>query len=243
VPDPLLQPGAPLARMPARPTLRQLLPLVVDAFAFSKRYVDDLKSLMNPVFQLLTYTTQTLGPITGIYPPTLNLKRATASRSGLQPLPFLDLHITPIRRLNGSIFLEVRLYDKRQEPAFARLGIQRFPHAPTALAAACKLNIITSRYHVFRRVITSRSNFCLEVLHCPAASLAAGAAPFPRPDLSSLRSLRCLQVPLGALGRGAGPRCARRSNSSAKRGDRQAAALGGAESRAKGPGTARGRAL
>jgi hypothetical protein len=50
--------------------------------------------------------------------------------------------------------------------SLASLGIQRFPHASTALTSSGlqRLNIVTSRYHVFRRIITRRGDFCLERL-------------------------------------------------------------------------------
>ena len=163
LPAALTQHGGPLARLATPTTTFAFLAAVADAFAYTKRYVDDLASLMNALWPHLSYINQQVGPVYGVYPSTLNLKLATPDRQGMQPLPFLDLHITPSRRADGTIFLDICLYDKRREPNFAKLGIVRFPHATSALSTACKLNIITSRYHFFRTVLTRRDNFCAEV--------------------------------------------------------------------------------
>lgn len=162
LPPELTAPDGALRELPPNPTSHHLVAAIVEAFSLTKRYIDDLLSAMNPLWPYLTYNTQSLGDVRGIYPDTLNFKNATPDRIGMQPLPFLDIHVTPTREPSGRIRLHSLLYDKRREPAFAALGLKRFTHASSVLSKGCKLNIITSRYHVMRTIISLASNFCLE---------------------------------------------------------------------------------
>lgn len=80
--SPLLDPAtSPLRRpdgsMPL--TTRDVVRAVLYNFAFTKRFVDDLKAVLNPLFPHLTYTSQSIGAVIhGIYDPRLNLKESAA---------------------------------------------------------------------------------------------------------------------------------------------------------------------
>jgi hypothetical protein len=51
-------------------------------------------------------------------PDTLNLKNATPDRRGLDPLPFLDILVTPVREPAGRIALQAGAgQDSCQQPA------------------------------------------------------------------------------------------------------------------------------
>ena len=47
--------------------------LVLDSFAYTARYIDDMYSLANPILEHLTYTNQQWFGLHGLYPPSLNL--------------------------------------------------------------------------------------------------------------------------------------------------------------------------
>ena len=126
-------------------TTRDVIRVVLGAFAFTKRFVDDLQATGNLLFNHLTYTTQSLGPITGIYPAALTLKPSAVVSAAGASIPFLDLLLRLVQT-GGTWHMEVRLYDKRLDAKFMRLAIARFPHATSAISTGCKLNIITSRY-------------------------------------------------------------------------------------------------
>jgi hypothetical protein len=74
-------------------TTRDTIRVVVGSFAFTKRFVDDLLAAGNLLFDHLTYTTQSLGPITGIYPAALALKPSALASSADASIPYLDLSI------------------------------------------------------------------------------------------------------------------------------------------------------
>jgi hypothetical protein len=69
-------------------TTRDVLRVVLGCFAFTKRFVDDLFTAGNPLFTHLTYNSQSIGPIPGIYPPALSLKPSAQVSAG-SPVPFL----------------------------------------------------------------------------------------------------------------------------------------------------------
>lgn len=161
--SPLLDPAtSPLLRAGAT-TTRQVVAAVLGAFAFTKRFVDDLLAVDNPLLPYLTYCSQRLGPITGIYDSGLQLEPSVPVRPGLHPVPYLDLEFLPSATSTGALKLNIRLYDKRQSDKFRHLNISRFPHATSSLSTAAKVNIVTSRYVHFCRVITVREDFCWQL--------------------------------------------------------------------------------
>jgi hypothetical protein len=154
--SPLLDPAtSPLLRAGAT-TTRQVVATVLSAFTFTKWFVDDLLAVDNPLLPYLTYCSQRLGPITGIHDSGLQLEPSVPVRPGLHPVPYLNLEFLPPATSTAALKLDIRLYDKRQSNKFRHLNISRFSHATSSLSTAAKVNIVTSRYVHFCRVITVR---------------------------------------------------------------------------------------
>jgi hypothetical protein len=53
-------------------TVRDVIRVVLSCFAVTRRFVDDLFSVHNPMLSDMLYTSQQLVPIHGIYDPELN---------------------------------------------------------------------------------------------------------------------------------------------------------------------------
>ena len=117
---------------------------MLSAFTFTKRFVDDLLAVDNPLLPCLTYCSQRLGPISGVYDSGLQLEPSVPVRPGLHSVPYLDLEFLPSATATGALKLDIRRYDKRQSDKFRHLNISRFPHATSSLSNA-KINIVTSR--------------------------------------------------------------------------------------------------
>jgi hypothetical protein len=60
-------------------SVQDVVGVVISCFAVTRRFVDDLFSVLNPLLSHLLYASQQLGPIRGIYDLELNL--APASRT------------------------------------------------------------------------------------------------------------------------------------------------------------------
>jgi hypothetical protein len=140
-----------------------VIAVVLSSFTFNKRFVDDLLAAANTLLPCSTYCNQHLGPITGVDDSRLQLQPSVPVRPGLHSVPYLDLELLPSAASEGTLSLAIQLYDKRQSDTFNHLNISRFPHATSNLSTAAKVNIVTSRYVHFCRVITVQSDFCWQL--------------------------------------------------------------------------------
>jgi hypothetical protein len=112
--------------------------------------VDDLLSLNNPEFEALL-------PV--IYPPAmLTVTQAVAGPS----VDFLDMHIFQDTTTPSKPFV-TSLYDKRRENEIRPLHLVRFPHIESLISDSARYGIVTSQFHRFRRIITSRPHFIREM--------------------------------------------------------------------------------
>eukprot|EP00198_Chlamydomonas_reinhardtii_P006371 XP_001695707.1 predicted protein [Chlamydomonas reinhardtii] len=155
---------------------------ILHRFRFSKRFLDDLSALNNPFLAQLLYTTSILevspAPhrvvLHGLYPPCLRL---TAQRHhNPTELPFLDILLVSYTTADGKSRITTRLYDKRDQPAFARIRLSRFVAADSSVNEAAKRNILTGQFHRLRRIILDYDNFCLEMARLMRALLDCGYA-------------------------------------------------------------------
>jgi hypothetical protein len=65
------------ARESCTVSVQDVVRVVISCFAFTRRFVDDLFSVLNPLLSHLLHTSQQLGPIRGIYDSELNLAPAS----------------------------------------------------------------------------------------------------------------------------------------------------------------------
>lgn len=137
---------------------------VLQAFRFTKRFVDDLSilTLTPPNFvENFLYVDQVHNGVHGIYPRPLVLHSTTVQNGRI--LRSLDVEVFPAHGVSGPLF--TRLYDKRRQPAFTRaLTIMRFPAADSKLSTTCKLNVFDSRFVSMARIITDVGSFVAEVV-------------------------------------------------------------------------------
>lgn len=136
--------------------------MILDAYAYTVRYVDDLLSIANPVFPSLLYTSSTWHGFSGVYPPALRLELASQGRQ----VVYMDMQLTaqalpsPERDNAPVAVLESTLYDKCIHGPLAGLNIIKYPHILSNLSWECKYNILTTEFFRFMRNITSQPNFC-----------------------------------------------------------------------------------
>ena len=105
---------------------------VIKAFNLTSRYLDDLLNIDNPYFE---------GMVNQIYPPELQLNKATTSDT---EAPILDLHISIS---NG--FLSSKIYDKRDDFDF---DIVNFPFLDGDVPRRPSYGIYISQLIRFARV-------------------------------------------------------------------------------------------
>lgn len=126
--------------------------LVLDSFAYTARYIDDMYSLANPIRSELTYVAQSWQGVRGIYPTELNL---AVAGSGAQ-LVYMDLKIRIEIKFVGAQALAdfaTELYCKHVDGPFSHLRLVRYPHITSLLSWECKYNILITEFHrIIRRV-------------------------------------------------------------------------------------------
>lgn len=123
------------------------------------RFIDDWLVLNNALVAHLRYNNQLHGGIKGIFPPYLDVQQQAALPGGT---PFLDILL--ILDVSGQTArFSTNLYDKRYQPAFARLPISRFVHRSSNVNEASKFAILAGCFHRLRVVITDVKNFIKEI--------------------------------------------------------------------------------
>ena len=125
---------------------------LISHFRHTLRFVDDLISVKNPVFEEYLYTSQTdASGIAGIYPPFLKLSCEQAS---LSEVSFLDVLLF---KVNGAF--STKIYDKREHPPLSSVDQSKYPHPTCFLSYRSKFGIITSRLHCFARICLRKVDF------------------------------------------------------------------------------------
>ena len=121
-------------------------------FTHTLRFVDDLLTANNPVFEKYLYTSQVDDAgIRGIYPDFLTLK---CEQESDKEVSFLDVLIFR----DTDVFMS-KIYDKREHPPLSRVDQVKYPHPSCFLSTRSKLGIITSRFHAFGRICLRRVDF------------------------------------------------------------------------------------
>jgi hypothetical protein len=146
---------------------------VIDSYAYTVRYVDDMLSIANPVCSELMYTSQTWHGIAGIYHgpyrpaiaatalapaqaavPGLELKQAGSGHC----LSYLDVFVKTILKAVQPTGIWVDLitvpYAKHRDGPLKGLGVIKYPHISCDLAAQVKYNILNTEWHRWMRRIT-----------------------------------------------------------------------------------------
>ncbi|GLC36537.1 hypothetical protein PLESTM_000457600 [Pleodorina starrii] len=141
--------------------------LVLEAFKWTKRYLDDLCSLRNRFLASLLFRWN--GPhvhhehgLHGIYPPELDIPTQHHPHLPDGQLPFLDILLVHQEHDHCSRY-STYLYDKRVQPAFAAVRLSRFVHASSCVNEGAKRNIFVSQFRRLQRIILDAEAFITEV--------------------------------------------------------------------------------
>jgi hypothetical protein len=139
--------------------------MLLDAYRYTVRYVDDLLSIANPAFPHLLYTSSRWFGFKGLYPPELQLSPGSQGLKVVYMDMYLEALATPAKGQLGSFVatIETTLYDKCIHGPLAGLGIIKYPHITSNLSWQCKYNILTTEFYRLMRNITQRPNFCLHI--------------------------------------------------------------------------------
>jgi hypothetical protein len=172
---------------PFWPNLADIAYAVLDSYAYTVRYVDDMLSIANPNFGPLMYTFQVWHIIAVIYPgpyqpavaatavapahaavPGLELKQAGSGHC----LSYLDVFVKVVLEAQptgtGTVFwveLLTAPYAKHRDGPLKGLGVIKYPHISCDLAAQVKYNILNTEWHRWMSKITSLDGFALSVAH------------------------------------------------------------------------------
>jgi len=144
--------------------------VLLHAFRFVYRYVDDLTSGPNQYLPKLLYDTQFLLSdnlrIFGIYPARFLTLEPTPGLD-LYNFTTLDLHIVTKRdcrtaQLDVFVYSNICLYDKRRLPCYRRIPIVLLNHVSSNISLHAGYNVALSQLHRFATRITDRDNYVLE---------------------------------------------------------------------------------
>ena len=125
---------------------------ILSHFVYTLRFVDDLLTCNNDIFDKYRYTSQTdESGIKGIYPPFLQLK---CEQESLSEVSFLDVLVY---KFKGVIC--TKIYDKREHPPLSSVNQTKYPHPSCFLSNRSKYGIITSRLHCFSRICNRKVDF------------------------------------------------------------------------------------
>jgi hypothetical protein len=129
-------------------------------FRFTTRFVDDMDTVVNPLFESLMHTDQALagGLIKGIqvYPRSTPIQ---AQGHPMYRVPYLDVLKVYTRQADGTVRGTTHLYDKRRESCYDSIQVVQFTPLSAGLAESCLYNIFIGQLFRFQRIIMDRSNF------------------------------------------------------------------------------------
>ena len=126
---------------------------IAKCFEHHKRYLDDILSINNPIFDLLVKEDQTLHGFHGIYPKELEIEATKPSTR----VPFLDVMIQ--RNRHPPHKLETLYYSKFDGKDYAKLHRPLYPARHSNIAINQKLGVIKGRLTSFSRHISPRYDF------------------------------------------------------------------------------------
>jgi hypothetical protein len=144
---------------------------VLNAFRFTRRFVDDLTAACNPFLKYLLYTNNSIlgGLIQGIYPHGALVLEPT--RADMWAFPTLDIRIVSraqwvLEERDGRYYKCVRshsiLYDKRREKCYDGIPIAQYTHVSSDVGESVGSSIILGQLHRFRELIQVRDDFVYE---------------------------------------------------------------------------------
>jgi hypothetical protein len=150
--------------------------LVLDAFEFTGRFVDDFTSGPNRFLDKLWYDCDSiLGDlIKGIYPGGEDGLTLECVPGAPHAYPTLDVCITTDADEYGRVQSFTELYDKRREPCYKGIPMVHYVHVSSRVSARVGPNILRGQLHRFSRIIMRRDNFVQESVNCVRALLERG---------------------------------------------------------------------
>ena len=125
---------------------------ILSHFIYTLRFVDDLLSCNNPVFEKYLYTNiSDEDGIHGIYPPFL---RVNCEQVSVSQVSFLDVLLYKAGRVFAT-----KIYDKREHPPLSLIDQTKYPHPSCFLSERSQYGIVTSRLHCFGRICHKKVDF------------------------------------------------------------------------------------
>ena len=125
---------------------------ILSHFLYTLRFVDDLLSCNNTVFEKYLYTNISDDDgIHGIYPPFL---RVNCEQESVSEVSFLDV----LMYKAGKVFA-TKIFDKREHPPLSSIDQTKYPHPSCFLSERSQYGIVTSRFHCFGRICQRRVDF------------------------------------------------------------------------------------
>jgi hypothetical protein len=124
------------------------------ALTLYARFIDDVLNFNNLQFQ----------QILNVYPPSISFTAATPLTTGNIGIPYLDARI--FQSSSAPHQVTIRLYDKRRDDKYKAIDIIQYTHWDSFLPYTTKINIFTSQFYRFTRLLTNERSFHLEVAIC-----------------------------------------------------------------------------
>jgi len=124
------------------------------ALTLYARFIDDVLNFNNLQFQ----------QILNVYPPSISFTAATPLTTGNIGIPYLDARI--FQSSSAPHQVTIRLYDKRRDDKYKAIDIIQYTHWDSFLPYTTKINIFTSQFYRFTRLLTNERSFHLEVVIC-----------------------------------------------------------------------------
>lgn len=137
--------------------------LVLDSYAFTVRFLDDMYSLANPIRDHLLYVNQSWSGVRGLYPTALNLKLTAEGAS----VNYMDITVVMsvkyVTHGPGTVPVadfDTFLYSKHVDGPFKSLRLVRYPPITSLLSWQAKYNILTTEFHRLLRRVTNVADLC-----------------------------------------------------------------------------------
>lgn len=127
-------------------------------FRFTTRFVDDMDTVVNPLFQQLMHTNQYIagGLVHGIYPVCTPIE---AQGHCMYRVPYLDVLKIYSVQPDGTVRGTTHLYDKRREKCYDGIQVVQFTPLSAGLAESCLYNIFIGQLYRYQRIIMDQGNF------------------------------------------------------------------------------------
>lgn len=127
-------------------------------FRFTSRFVDDMDTVVNPLFAQLLHTNQSIagGLISGIYPVSTPIQPQGHDK---YRVPYLDVLKLYLVQQDGTVRGTTHLYDKRREKCYEDIQVVQFTPLSAGLAESCLYNIFIGQLYRYQRIIMDVRNF------------------------------------------------------------------------------------